>query len=124
MTLVVYFFGTKCRTQLLFMWPFFCSYSTLGRLPKTETLGTIGAGFSRPIALLSLNRQRQSSDGTKSTDPTTEVVLWASVFPDSSYQLKADTHYPYIRPVRTGCLYGPYVWVHFLTTVRTARTYG
>jgi len=42
--------------------------------------------------------------------------------------LKADTHYPYIRPVRTGRMYGSYVRVHFwhpyLRPVFTARIYG
>ena len=37
---------------------------------------------------------------------------------------KADTYYPYIRPVHTGCLYGPYVWVSKNAPLRTGRKYG
>ena len=53
-----------------------------------------------------------------------KVAVW--------YSPKADTHYPYVRPVHMARLYGPYVWVHFLTPLRThihesqkcTRTYG
>ena len=37
--------------------------------------------------------------------------------------LKADTHYPYIRPVHTGGIYRPYVRVHFLTPVCTGHAF-
>ena len=38
--------------------------------------------------------------------------------------LKAGTHYPYIRAVCTGRIYGPYIRVHFFAPVHTGRIYG
>jgi len=37
--------------------------------------------------------------------------------------VKAGTHYPYIRAVCTGRIYGPYIRVHFFAPVHTGRIY-
>ena len=71
----------------------------ISRLP-----GTYGRNKLRTVQLylLTYNRRRR--------------VTWSS--------LKPDTHYPYIRPVYTGRIYGPYIRVSKMTPVYTACTYG